>query len=92
VTRSNGLREPYEASVRPSVGSVGDAYDDDALWESFFATLEFELLDRCASPRRPGRAPGIFDFIEGWYKPRRRHSGLDYLSPMGHETRVLLRV
>jgi putative transposase len=73
-----------EADVRPSMGSVGDAYDN-ALCESFFATLECELLDRHRF-RTPVEARlAIFDFIEGWYNPRRRHSALDYLSPMIYE-------
>jgi len=56
-----------------------------AMCESFFATLECELLDRdrFRTPADAGRA--IFDFIEGWYNPRRRHSALDYLSPMLYE-------
>jgi len=73
-----------EADVRPSMGSVGDAYDN-ALCESFFATLECELLDRqrFATPAEARLA--VFDFIEGWYNPRRRHSALDYLSPIAYE-------
>jgi len=68
------------------MGSVGDAYDN-ALCESFFATLECELLERHRFPT-PGEARlAIFDFIEGWYNPRRRHSSLDYLSPIAFETR-----
>lgn len=75
-----------EAGVRPSMGSVGDAYDN-AMCESFFATLECELLDR-VSFRTPAEARlAVFDFIEGWYNPRRRHSSLDYLSPMVYERR-----
>ena len=80
-----------EAGVRPSMGSVGDAYDN-ALCESFFATLECELLDRQRF-RTPVEARlAIFDFIEGWYNPRRRHSSLDYLSPIDYEKRELLLV
>jgi len=73
-----------EAGVRPSMGSVGDAYDN-ALCEGFFATLECELLDRqrFATPAEARLA--VFDFIEGWYNPRRRHSALDYLSPIMFE-------
>ena len=68
------------AGVRPSMGSVGDCYDN-ALCESFFATLECELLDR-VTLRTPREARlSVFDFIEGWYNPRRRHSALDYESP-----------
>lgn len=69
-----------EAGVRPSMGSVGDAYDN-AMRESLFATLECELLDRCRFRTQAEAQPVVFDFIEGWYDPRRRHSGLGYLSP-----------
>jgi putative transposase len=73
-----------EAGVRPSMGSVGDAYDN-ALCESFFATLECELLDRhrFRSQQEAGRA--VFEFIEGWYNPQRRHSSLGYMSPVRYE-------
>ena len=73
-----------EAGVRPSMGSVGDAYDN-AMCESFFATLECELLDRDRFRTQADARLAIFDFIEGWYNPRRRHSALDYLSPMIYE-------
>lgn len=73
-----------EQGVRPSTGSVGDCYDN-ALCESFFATLECELLDRHRY-RTPAEAkPAVFDFIEGWYNPHRRHSALGYESPMYFE-------
>ena len=77
-------RRCQEAGVRPSMGSVGDAYDN-ALCESFFATLECELLDRrrFATPTQARIA--VFDFLEGWYNPHRRHSALDYESPMRYE-------
>ncbi|OGL08292.1 MAG: transposase, partial [Candidatus Rokubacteria bacterium RIFCSPLOWO2_02_FULL_73_56] len=68
-----------EAGVRPSMGSVGDAYDN-AMCESFFATLECELLDRQRFRTQADARLAIFDFIEGWYNPRRRHSALDYRS------------
>ena len=69
-----------EAAVQPSMGSVGDCYDN-ALCESFFATLECELLARTALPD-PGTArAAIFAFIEGWYNTRRRHSSIGYVSP-----------
>jgi putative transposase len=80
-----------EAGVRPSMGSVGDAYDN-ALCESFFATLECELLDRHRFPSPEAARLQVFDYIEGWYNPRRRHSALDYLSPMAYEQRELARV
>jgi putative transposase len=77
-------RRCREANVRPSMGSVGDCYDN-ALCESFFATLECELLDR-VTLRTPAEARmAVFDFIEGWYNPMRRHSSLDYVSPIEFE-------
>ena len=77
-------RRCREAHVRPSMGSVGDCYDN-AMCESFFATLECELLDR-VTLRTPAEArTAVFDFIEGWYNPTRRHSALDYLSPIDFE-------
>jgi putative transposase len=73
-----------DAGVRPSMGSVGDAYDN-AMCESFFATLECELLDRQRFRTQAEARLAIFDFIEGWYNPQRRHSGLAYLSPANFE-------
>lgn len=75
-----------EAGVRPSMGSVGDCFDN-AMCESFFATLECELLDRTRFRTQAEARPAIFDFIEGWYNTHRRHSGLDYLSPIDYEKR-----
>ena len=75
-----------EAGVRPSMEHVGDAYDN-ALCESFFATLECELLDRRRFPTQADARIAVFDFIEGWYNPHRRHSGLDYDSLISHEQR-----
>jgi putative transposase len=73
-----------EAGVRPSMGSVGDAYDN-AMCESFFATLECELLARHRF-RTPAEAQStVFAFIEGWYNPRRRHSSIGYRSPLDYE-------
>jgi putative transposase len=63
-----------EAGVRPSMGSVGDAYDN-ALCESFFATLECELLERKRFRNQAEAKMAIFDFIEGFYNPHRRPSG-----------------
>ena len=77
-------RRCREAGVRPSMGSVGDAYDN-AMCESFFATLECELLDRQRFRTQADARLAMFDFIEGWYNPRRRHSALDYRSPMIYE-------
>ncbi len=75
-----------EAGVRPSMGSAGDCYDN-AMCESFFATLECELLNRRKFKTQAEAKMAIFEFIEGWYNPTRRHSGIDYLSPMEYERR-----
>ncbi len=73
-----------EAGVRPSMGSVGDAYDN-AMCESFFATLECELLDRRRFTSQADAKMACFSFIEGWYNPVRLHSSLGYRSPMAYE-------
>jgi putative transposase len=70
--------------VRPSMGSVGDAYDN-AMCESFFATLECELLDRHRFPTQAAARLAVFEYLEGWYNPHRRHSALDYRSPVNYE-------
>jgi putative transposase len=80
-----GLR-CQEAKVRPSMGTVGDAYDN-AMAESFFATLECELLARRRFPTKAEARMAIFEFIEGWYNPTRRHSSLGRISPMEFERR-----
>jgi len=72
------------AGVRPSMGSIGDCFDN-AMCESFFATLECELLDRCSFKTQVQARIAIFDFIEGWYNPHRRHSALAYHSPIEYE-------
>ena len=77
-------RRCREAGVRPSMGSVGDAYDN-AMAESFFATLECELLDRHRFKTQAEARIAVFEFIEGFYNPRRRHSSLGYLSPVKFE-------
>jgi putative transposase len=75
-----------EVGVRPSMGSAGDCFDN-ALCESFFATLECELLDRRRFRTQAEAKMAIFEFIEGWYNPHRRHSALDYESPINYERR-----
>ena len=72
--------------VVPSMGSVGDCYDN-AMAESFFATLECELLDRRRLSTHGETRAAVFDFIEGWYNTQRRHSALGYLSPLEFERR-----
>lgn len=73
-----------EAGVRPSMGSVGDAYDN-AMCESFFSTLEAELLNRRTFRTKAEARMAVFEFIEGWYNPGRRHSALGYMSPINYE-------
>jgi transposase InsO family protein len=75
-----------EAGIAQSVGSVGDAYDN-ALAESFFSTLKTELVDRRSWPTRQAVRIAVYDYIEGFYNPRRRHSALGYLSPADFERR-----
>jgi putative transposase len=67
-----------------SMGTVGDALDN-AVAESFFATLECELLDRRAWPTKAGLRTAIFDFIEVFYNRQRRHSTLAYATPVTYE-------
>lgn len=73
-----------EAGVMPSVGSVGDAYDN-AMAESFFATLERELLSRRRFRSQAEAKMAVFTWLEGWYNRRRRHSALGYRSPVNYE-------
>jgi len=73
-----------EAGVRPSMGSVGDAYDNP-MCESFFATLECELLDRRRFASQAEARVACFSFIEGFYNPVRLHSALGYRSPIRYE-------
>ncbi len=80
---SFGKRLENEGLV-PSMGRVGSAYDN-ALAESFVATLKTELLYRNAWPTRQAARTAIFEYIEGFYNPRRRHSALGHLSPAEFE-------
>ncbi len=75
-----------EMNVVPSMGSVGDAYDN-AMAESFFATLEREVLNRRRFKTQAEARMALFEWIEGWYNPHRRHSSLGYLSPINYERR-----
>lgn len=76
-----------EAGVRPSMGSVGDCYDN-AMCESFNATLECELLVKNRFRNQREAALAVFDFIEGWYNPHRRHTSIGNISPMEFERRM----
>ena len=67
-----------------SMGTIGDALDN-AVAESSFASLQCELLDPQTWPTRTGLAQAIFECIEAFYNPTRRHSTLGYLSPVDYE-------
>ena len=73
-----------EAGVLPSMGRVGDAYDN-AVAEAFFSTLKTELLDRQIWPTRSAARQAIFEYIEVWFNRQRRHSTLGYLAPADYE-------
>jgi putative transposase len=73
-----------EAGLVPSMGSVADAYDN-ALAESFISTLKRELLHRHSWPSKESVRAGIFEYIECFYNPRRRHSSLGQMSPTEYE-------
>ena len=77
-----------DAGVMPSMGSIGDAYDN-AMAESFFATLEREVLNRRRFRSQAEARMAIFQWLEGWYNPHRRHSALGYRSPINYERRQL---
>ncbi len=81
-----------QAGVRPSMGSVADCYDN-AMCESFFATLECELPNQHNFRTRQEARLAVFEFILGWYNPHRLHSALGYRSPIeferDHETKEL---
>jgi putative transposase len=76
------------AGVLGSMGSIGDAYDN-AMAESFFSTLQRELLDEHRWQSRRQLALAVFEWIEGWYNPRRRHSSIGDLSPINYEARFI---
>ena len=73
-----------EAELLPSMGSAADAYDN-ALAESFISTLKRELLHRHSWPSKESVRVGIFEYIECFYNPRRRHSSLGQMSPVEYE-------
>jgi putative transposase len=75
------------ASIRPPMRSRGDCYDN-AMCESFNATLECELLVKHRFRTQREAEAAVFDFIEAWYNPHRRHSAIGYLSPINFERRA----
>ena len=70
-----------------SMSGKGDCYDN-AVAESFFSTLEFELLSQSDWHTREDARLALFRYIEGWYNPRRRHSTLGYVSPAAYEEQL----
>jgi putative transposase len=77
-----------EMNVKPSMGTVGDAYDN-AMAESFFASLECELINRRTWKTKTEARLAVFSWIEAWYNPKRLHSGLGYLSPNQFEDSLI---
>lgn len=73
-----------EAGLLPSMGSVGDAYDN-SMAESFVSTLKRELIHRHSWPTRQSARVAIFEYIEAFYNTRRRHSALGRMNPAEYE-------
>ncbi len=73
-----------EAGLLPSMGSVADAYDN-SMAESFVSTIKRELIHRHSWPNRQRARTAIFEYVEGFYNTRRRHSALGHLSPSEYE-------
>lgn len=73
------------AGLLGSMGTIGDCFDNSVA-EAFFSSLQRELLDQHHWETRDQLARAIFEWIETWYNPRRRHSYNDGLSPMDYET------
>jgi putative transposase len=78
-------RRLRSAGLLGSMGSIGDCYDNSVA-ESFFGTLQLELLDEHRWDTRRQLALALFDWIETWYNPQRRHSYCGQLSPTDYET------
>ena len=74
--------------IVPSMSRRANCYDN-AVVESFFATLEWELIERSDWHTRDEARLAIFEYIECWYNQKRRHSSLGYLSPMEYEQKLL---
>jgi len=72
------------AGVLGSMGSIGDAYDN-SMAESFFSTLQRELLDEHRWDNRRQLALAAFEWIEAWYNPKRRHTSIGRVSPIDYE-------
>ena len=72
------------AGLLGSMGSIGDCYDN-SMMESFWGTMQLELLDSRTWKTRAELANAIFEWIECWYNPKRRHSSIGMLSPLDFE-------
>ena len=72
------------AGLMPSFGTVGDGLDN-AMMESFWSSMQIELLDRKRWKTRVELSNAMFDYIENFYNRQRRHSQLDYVSPIEFE-------
>ncbi|MFC5096839.1 IS3 family transposase [Amycolatopsis plumensis] len=83
-TSAQFARTAAQGGVRLSVGRTGQCWDN-AVAESFFATIKTELLNRRPWPTKTQAHQAIFSYIEGWYNTRRRHSSLGYRSPTAYE-------
>ncbi|GAA3943022.1 IS3 family transposase [Actinoplanes auranticolor] len=84
-TSAQHSRLARQHGIRLSVGRRGQCWDN-AVAESFFATIKTELIHRQAWPTRGAARQAIFEYVEGWYNTRRRHSSLGYRSPAAYET------
>ncbi len=73
-----------DSGLLPSMGSVGDAYDN-AVIESFWGRMQTELLNRQRWNTRIELANAIFEYLEIWHNRRRRHSALGWLTPIEYE-------
>ena len=76
---------PQGTTDAGQTSSLTDYRSFNALCESFFATLECELIDRTTFRSQAAAKMEVFAFIEGWYNPRRLHSGIGYASPQSFE-------
>jgi putative transposase len=79
-----------EAGIFPSMGRVGSALDN-AMAESFVSTLKAEM-GSCVAPTREAARMAVFDYIEGFYNPTRRHSSISYMSPADYERAIVEEV
>ena len=79
-----------DSGIVPSMGSRGDAYDNAAA-ESFMATIKTDLVHRESFKTKDEARLAVFSYIEGFYNPVRRHSALDFHSPLEFERMALAR-